>query len=180
MRSRRQKDSETDPRRADVAGRLRLPADPSLVDAAEVPGSLGVGPAVGLSSAEAAARLARAGRNRLEAAAQVPAWRKLLAQFADPLIYLLLAAIAISVVAWALEGAHGVPFEAIVIGLIVAANGVLGFVQERKAEQAVAALQRMAAPAATVLRDGRQVRVPAEELVPSGRRRSSARTRPAP
>jgi hypothetical protein len=59
-----------------------------------------------------------------------------------------------------------VPFEAIVIALIVVANGVLGFVQERKAEQAVAALQRMAAPAATVVRDGAQARVPAEELVP--------------
>ena len=140
------------------------PADPSLVDAAEAASSLGVDPASGLSSAEAADRLARVGPNRLEAAAQVPTWRKLLAQFADPLIYLLLVAIAISVATWALEGAQGVPFEAIVIAVIVVANAVLGFVQERKAEQAVAALQRMAAPAATVLRDGAQVRIPAEEL----------------
>jgi P-type Ca2+ transporter type 2C len=141
-------------------------ADPSLVDAAEVARSLGVDPASGLSSAAAAERLARAGHNRLDPAAQVPTWRKLLAQFADPLIYLLLAAIVISVVAWALEGAHGVPFEAIVIAVIVVANAVLGFVQERKAEQAVAALQRMAAPTATLLRDGRQVRIPAAEIVP--------------
>jgi P-type Ca2+ transporter type 2C len=141
-------------------------ADPSLLEAAEVLGSLGTDPASGLGSAEAAERLARVGRNRLDPAAQVPAWRKLLAQFADPLIYLLLAAIVISVAAWALEGARGVPFEAMVIAVIVAANGVLGFVQERKAEQAVAALQRMAAPTATLLRDGRQVRIPAEELVP--------------
>jgi P-type Ca2+ transporter type 2C len=143
-----------------------LPGDPSLLDAAAVLGSLGVAPASGLGSAEAAERLARVGPNRLDPAAQVPAWRKLLAQFADPLIYLLLAAIAISVVAWALEGAQGVPFEAIVIAVIVVANAVLGFMQERKAEQAVAALQRMAAPHATVLRDGSQVSVPAEELVP--------------
>jgi P-type Ca2+ transporter type 2C len=142
------------------------PADPSLLDAAEVLRSLDVDPASGLGSAEAAERLARVGRNRLDPAAQVPAWRKLLAQFADPLIYLLLAAIVIAVVAWALEGAQGVPFDAVVIAAIVVANAVLGFVQERKAEQAVAALQRMAAPAATLLRDGRQVRVPAEELVP--------------
>ena len=134
-----------------TGAREAAPADLSLLDAGQVLGSLGVGPASGLSSAEAAERLARVGPNRLDPAAQVPAWRKLLAQFADPLIYLLLVAIAISVVAWALEGAQGVPLEAIVIAVIVVANAVLGFVQERKAEQAVAALQRMAAPAATVL-----------------------------
>jgi P-type Ca2+ transporter type 2C len=136
------------------------------VDATKVLGSLGVDPVGGLGSAEAAERLARVGPNRLDPTAQVPAWRKLLAQFADPLIYLLLVAIAISVAAWALEGANGVPFEAIVIAVIVVANGVLGFVQEHRAEQAVAALQRMAAPSATVLRDGAQARIPAEELVP--------------
>ena len=147
--------------------RIAAPAvDPSLVDAAEVTRSLGGDPVSGLSSAEAAARLARLGPNRLEPEAQMPAWRKLLAQFADPLIYLLLAATLISLVAWVVEGAQGVPFEAIVIAVIVVANALLGFVQERKAEQAVAALQRMAAPTATVLRDGQQVRIPAEEVVP--------------
>jgi P-type Ca2+ transporter type 2C len=80
----------------------------------------------------------------------VPAWRKLLAQVVDPLIYLLLVAIVISVVAWALEGAQGVPLDAIVIAVIVIANAVLGFVPERKAEQAVAALQRMARQRALV------------------------------
>src|SRR5215211_363508 len=69
-------------------------------------------------------------------------------------------------VARALEGAHGVPFEVIVIAVIVVANAVLGFVQERKAEQAVAALYTMAATTATLLRDGRQVRIPAAEIVP--------------
>ena len=60
------------------------PADPSLVDAAEAANPLGVDPASGLSSAEAADRLARIGPNRLDPAAQLPTWRKLLAQFADP------------------------------------------------------------------------------------------------
>src|SRR6266545_4298625 len=154
------------------AGRERVnptyaaPADPSVVAAAEVVGLLGGDPASGLTSAEAAERLARVGPNQLEAAAEVPAWRRFLAQFADPLVYLLLAAVVVSVVAWALEGAEGVPFDALVIAVIVVANAALGFVQERRAEQAVAALQRMAAAAATVLRDGQEGRIPAEEIVP--------------
>ena len=104
----------------------------------------------GLSAAEAAARLARFGPNRLEAAQPVPAWRKFLGQFADPLIYLLLAAVVVSLVAWVLEGGEAAPYDAIVIAAIVVANAVLGYVQEARAEQAVAALQRMAAATAGV------------------------------
>lgn len=107
-----------------------------------------------MSSIEAAARLARIGPNRLAARDVTPAWRRFLAQFADPLIYLLFAAIIVSLVAWALEGESGIPIEATVIALIVLANGVLGFIQERQAEHAVAALQAMAAPTSRVIRDG--------------------------
>ena len=141
-------------------------ADPSLLDATQVARTLDSDPSTGLTAAEAAARLARLGANRLDAEHAVPAWRKLLDQFADPLIYLLLGAIVVSVIAWAVEGAPGVPIEAVVIGAIVLANGVLGFVQERQAEQAVAALQRMAAPTASVVRDGRERSIGAEEVVP--------------
>jgi magnesium-transporting ATPase (P-type) len=140
--------------------------DPSLRDGPDVVRSMGADAEHGLSAAEAAKRLERHGPNRIDAAAAVPAWRRLLAQFADPLIYLLLGAIAVSVVAWALEGGEGLPIEAIVIAAIVAANGALGFLQERQAEQAVAALQRMAAPTATVVRDGNERRIPADEVVP--------------
>ena len=96
----------------------------------------------------------------------MPAWRKLLAQFADPLIYLLLAAVVVSLLAWVAEGAEGVPFEAIVIAVIIVLNGVLGYVQEARAEQAVAALQRMAAATAGVVRDGREERIATADLVP--------------
>src|ERR671914_1903645 len=78
-------------------------ADPSLVEAGQVVRSVGGDSESGLTSAEAADRLARIGPNRLDPAAGVPAWRKLVSQFADPLIYLLLAAIAVSFLAWVLE-----------------------------------------------------------------------------
>ncbi len=128
--------------------------------------ALGTDTAAGLTGPEAAARRQRVGPNQLDAAPPVPAWRKLMAQFADPLVYLLLAATAISVVTWAVDGAHGVPFEAIVIGVILVANAVLGYAQETRAEQAVAALQRMAAATSTVVRDGADTRVPATDVVP--------------
>ncbi|MCE5255069.1 MAG: cation-translocating P-type ATPase [Actinomycetia bacterium] len=140
--------------------------EPWLRDVAEVAAQLGTDLQRGLSRSEAAERLARYGPNQLEAAKAVPGWRKFLGQFADPLIYLLLAAIVVSIVAWLFEGHEGVPFEAIVIAVIVILNAVLGYVQEARAEQAVAALQRMAAPTAGVLRDGQELTIPAEELVP--------------
>jgi magnesium-transporting ATPase (P-type) len=140
--------------------------EPWRRDAADVAAELGTDLRNGLDAAEAAARLERFGPNVLDPAERVPAWRKLLAQFADPLIYLLLVAAAVSIAAWAAEGADGVPYEAIVIAVIVLLNGVLGFVQEARAEQAVAALQRMAAATATVVRDGRTQRIPAAEVVP--------------
>ena len=139
--------------------------DPWHCDAVELAGALGTDVQRGLSGAEAAERLARFGPNRLEEARRVPGWRKFLGQFADPLIYLLLAAVVVSLVAWVLEGGEAVPYDAVVIAAIVLANAVLGFVQEARAEQAVAALQRMAAATAGVMRDGREMRVPAADVV---------------
>ena len=120
----------------------------------------------GLRSEDAAERSAFFGPNQLDVAEATPTWRKILAQFADPLIYLLLGAVVISFVAWVVEGRDGVPFEPLVIVAIVVLNAVLGYVQEARAETAVASLQRMAAPTAGVLRDGREERIPARDLVP--------------
>jgi Ca2+-transporting ATPase len=124
-----------------------------------------VDPETGLEEAEAARRLQAEGPNELRAAAPVPLWRKILAQFQDPLIYLLLVAIAISLGAWAIEGAIGVPIDAVVIAAVVLLNAVLGFVQENKAENAVAALQSMTAATSTVWRDGELKTVPSAALV---------------
>lgn len=140
--------------------------DPSLLPAAEVAARQGVDPDVGLTAAEAAARLERHGPNRLQSAPPVPWWRRLAAQLADPLVVLLLVAVGVSLVAWLIEGAHGVPFDAVVIGLIVVANAVIGLVQEAKAADAVAALARMSAAHASVVRDGVVHRVMSEEVVP--------------
>jgi P-type Ca2+ transporter type 2C len=142
-----------------------IPVEPWLLEVDVVLSAVESDADAGLTSRDAAERLARDGPNRLDRGAGVPAWRKLVAQFADPLIYLLLAAIGVSIVAWLLEGAAGLPIEAIVIAAIVLGNGVLGFLQERQAEQAVAALQRMAAPTARVVRDGEEGSIPAEEVV---------------
>ncbi len=135
--------------------------DPSLVD----PQALGTDLERGLTSAEAARRLARDGPNELRQAPPIPAWRRLVGQFRDPLIYLLLAAIVISLVAWFIEGAQGIPIDALVIALIVVVNAVLGFVQEARAESAVAALARMTAVTSAVIRDGKPLRIPSAELV---------------
>jgi potassium/sodium efflux P-type ATPase len=134
--------------------------------AEDVARELGTNPGDGLTSAQAAERLAQVGPNRLEEAQRVPRWRKFLTQFADPLIYLLLGAVVVSIVAWALERAEAAPYDAIVIAAIVLANAVLGYVQEARAEEAVAALQRLAAASAGVVRDGEARRIQAAEVVP--------------
>jgi P-type Ca2+ transporter type 2C len=120
----------------------------------------------GLAPAEAQERLRRHGRNELPTEPPVPAWKRFLAQFANVLTILLLVATVVSLVAWFIERESPVPYEAITILAIVLLNGALGFVQESRAEQAVAALKAMSAPHARVLRDGEQRTVNTAELVP--------------
>ena len=86
---------------------LAVDSDPSLLDARAVAEHLQTDPVCGLTGQEAARRLASGGPNEIQGAPPTPEWRKLLEQFRDPLIYLLLAAIVISLVAWLVEGAHG-------------------------------------------------------------------------
>jgi len=144
---------------------LNVLDDPSIIDVDEVTRALGADVENGLASKEAARRLAADGPNELRAVPPVAAWRRMLAQFEDPLIYLLLAAVAISLAAWAIGGRQSWPVDAIVIALIVVMNAILGYLQEAKAERAVAALAKMTAVTSSVVRDGRVVRVPSAELV---------------
>jgi P-type Ca2+ transporter type 2C len=99
---------------------------PWLQAPGQVAAGLGTDLTAGLTSAEVAARIERDGPNRLDVAAVIPTWRKLLAQFDDPLIHLLFGAIVVSLGAWFLEGRQGTPFEVIVITVIVVVNAVLG------------------------------------------------------
>jgi Ca2+-transporting ATPase len=141
-------------------------ADPSRQPVDQVLAALGTDARRGLSEAEARARLQRDGRNELTATPPVPTWRKLLAQFQDALVVLLLVATAISAGLWVYERDAALPYEAIAILAVVLLNAVMGFVQESRAEQAVAALRRMSAAHAHVIRDGERHSIPAAEVVP--------------
>ena len=139
--------------------------DPSTVDAADILALCGVDPDDGLSADEATRRLIRDGPNELPSDPPVAWWRKVLHEFADPLVWLLLVAIVISLAAWVAEGASGVPVDALVIAAIVVANAVIGYVQGARAETAMAALAQLNAARATVLRDSQLTTVPASGLV---------------
>ena len=120
----------------------------------------------GLTATEARRRLETFGPNTLPAERRTPAWRKFLAQFRDLLVVLLLVATAISTALWWSERESPLPYEAIAIGLVVLLNAVMGYLQEQRAESAIAALQQMAAAHAVVVRDGAPASVPASDVVP--------------
>jgi Ca2+-transporting ATPase len=121
---------------------------------------------LGLSTAEAAHRLATVGPNALPERAPDPIWRRFIRQFASPLIYILLFALAFDLSLWLFEGAQGWPIEAIAIGLILLFNATLGLYQERRSEAALSRLKALAGAQAWVFRDGHLVRRPTRELVP--------------
>jgi Ca2+-transporting ATPase len=122
----------------------------------------------GLSHAEAERRLARYGPNQLESLPETPWWRRLLEQFENVLVIILLVATVISALEWMLQQEHetALPYEAIVIMAIVVLNALLGYFQEARAERSVRALMALAAPESTVIRDGERQRIPAQDIVP--------------
>jgi Ca2+-transporting ATPase len=112
----------------------------------------------GLSSEEARRRLDEGGPNDVVQVSERTPWTILVAQFDSVLIWVLVAAAALSV--WT-----GHVVDAVLIALIVVANGLFGFVQDYRAEQSLEALRELTAPTATVRRDGERVEVDATELV---------------
>src|SRR5262245_33629184 len=132
----------------------------------EVVRELGTDAVDGLTSVDARARLARDGLNQLTAEGRVPWWRKFLSQFRDVLVILLLVATAISFTLWLYERDAALPYEAMAISAVVLLNAILGFIQEERAESAIAALRQMAAAHAHVIRDGEATSILATEVVP--------------
>ena len=125
----------------------------------DVAGRLGADPSAGLSGDEAARRLDESGPNELDTTQGSSPWQLLLDQVKNVMILILLIAVGLSI-----GLGHGT--EAIVIAVIVLFAVLLGFAQEYRAERAIEALREMAAPTATVLRDGEPEDVLAREIVP--------------
>jgi Ca2+-transporting ATPase len=113
----------------------------------------------GLTSDEAKKRIKQYGPNDIQKGVKTSALGLFLNQFKDPLLILLILAGVLSI-------SIGEAVEGIAMFAIVLLNAVLGFVQEYRAEKAMEALQRIAAPMAMVLRDGVEQRIPSNEIVP--------------
>ncbi|MDR0993030.1 MAG: cation-translocating P-type ATPase [Verrucomicrobiota bacterium] len=114
---------------------------------------------LGLSTAEAAERLQRHGPNELQESISRPAWKMLLAQFIEPMILILIAAAVLSF-------SLGNVTEGSAILSIVGMFGILGFIQEYRAEKAMAALKQLSSPTVRVKRDGELREISAHDLVP--------------
>jgi len=127
--------------------------------AAEVATLLESEPATGLAPAEAAGRLRQFGPNQMTARKRLSEWLRFLLQFHQPLIYILLAASAIS-------AALGKGVDAAVIFGVAFLNAVIGYIHEAKAERAIDALAKMVVTEATVRRGGEKLRIPSAQLAP--------------
>ena len=113
----------------------------------------------GLSNKEAKARLEKYGSNELKQKKRISPWKIFFGQFADPLIWILMVAAAISFLL-------NEPVDAIVIGIIVILNAIIGFKQEYSAEKAIEALKKMSSFHAYVMRDGKEIEIDAKDVVP--------------
>ncbi len=118
----------------------------------------------GLSSQAAESRFAQYGANKLAEAEKETLLQRFFAQLKDPMILILLAAAAVSGITAIYN--HESPTDVLIILIVVLINAVLGVYQENKAEKAIEALQVMTAATSKVLRDGRQISLKSEMLVP--------------
>jgi len=120
----------------------------------------------GLTSQEAKQRLTTYGPNELRKEKRKSSLKILLEQFTDILMLILLFAVALSVGVGIYQSSMNEMIDAAIILIIVIVSATLGFTQEYRSEKAVEALKKMTAPTASVLREGKEIRIPASELVP--------------
>ncbi|MES1174539.1 MAG: cation-transporting P-type ATPase [Myxococcales bacterium] len=120
----------------------------------------------GLTSAEAARLLSVFGENRLPPERRLPWWRRVLLQFQNALVYLLLLALCVDVVTWLHAGGRHFPVEAIAIAAVLLLNASLGLFQEYRSERALEELAKLGSPKAWVFRDGAFAQLDAVRLVP--------------
>lgn len=118
----------------------------------------------GLTSEEAASRLEKNGKNRLEEGKRTTLFQRIISQIADPMVLVLIAAAVISGITSFLSE-DGDLADVFIILFVVVLNTVLGVVQESKAEKAIDALKEMAAATSKVIRDGKVIHIKSEELV---------------
>ena len=136
-----------------------LPADVHSRAGSELVAELASSASQGLTNQEAERRLDVWGPNALGDGGGVPAWRRFLGQFHDPLLYTLLTVGGIKLLL-------DEPSEALVIWSVTLINAVIGYVQESRAETAIAALARAVRTEVEVVREGRRQRLASEQLVP--------------
>ena len=112
----------------------------------------------GLTQREAGERLRRDGRNEMKAARKKTPVESFLEQLNDPLIYVLIVAAVVSVLLGEIS-------DAVIIGVVVVMNALVGMLQEGKARKALESLKKLTSPKAMVIREGRRMEIPAAELV---------------
>ena len=149
-----------------MTGWLKTPPDGGwhTLDAAKALVLLQSDRVTGLSTQEVIARREQVGANILEEAKGRSNWRILFDQFTNVMLLML---IAVALISGAISiRAHEFPKDAVAIFAIVILNGVLGYFQESRAEKALAALKQMASPSVRIIRHGKTLEVPSQDLVP--------------
>ncbi len=152
-----------DTRRSYVSGGIHLKE--YLASAEDVLSEQSTNAETGLTSAEAQARAAKFGPNKLKEEEKTPLWIRFFQQMADPMVIMLIVAAVISAVTGMIQG-ESEWADVIIIMTVVIINSALGVIQEAKSEEALAALQEMSAAQSKVIRDGKQISLHSSELVP--------------
>ena len=152
-----------DTRRSYVSGGIHLKE--YLASAEDVLSEQSTNAETGLTSAEAQARAAKFGPNKLKEEEKTPLWIRFFQQMADPMVIMLIVAAVISAVTGMIQG-ESEWADVIIIMAVVIINSALGVIQEAKSEEALAALQEMSAAQSKVIRDGKQISLHSSELVP--------------